>query len=317
MRDLAWSRRSVLLGGAGVALGSACGASPSPDGKSPTAEPQADGASSKWARGGTKSIGASYPDPFAAGVSAACNLTCVRTLGPCYARTIDRKDISEGRPGLPVRLAFLIVDPSCKPVPGATVDIWHAASSGLYSADDTAQMCNGGDADAKAHRFFRGMQAADAKGRVDFDTCFPGWYNGRAVHIHFTVRVKGEEYVTSQLFFPTPLLTEIYASHPDYAPRGQPDTPTEKDDIAGADPSALTLDVQRMEDGVMLASKSIVLRTALTEKICGDVGPAGGPDGPGPGGPPPGGPGGPPPGGPGGPPPGGPRPPGSGNPTHL
>jgi hypothetical protein len=267
-RDRSTGRRQILVGGSAVLVGAACGS------ESTTATPAtpaggATGGDASWARGGTAVMAEQYPDPFAAGLIGACTLTCVRTLGPCYAKTIDRRDISEGQPGLPLRLAFLAVDTACKPIPAATVDIWHASSAGIYSADDTAQMCNQGDRDAMEHRFFRGKQTTDARGRVDFDTCFPGWYRGRAVHIHFTVRVGEAEYVTSQLFFASPLITAVHGAHPDYAPRGQPDTPTEKDGIAGVDPSALTLDVQRMDDGVMLAARSIVLRSALGEAICG------------------------------------------------
>ena len=127
-----------------------------------------------WATGGTAAMTAvaSYPDPFAAGLGAVCNLTCESTLGPCYATTLERRDISEGHDGLPVRLAFLVVDETCKPIPGATVDIWHAAPEGLYSGEDASDFCTSGDAVARAARWFRGVQTTDANGRADFDTCF-------------------------------------------------------------------------------------------------------------------------------------------------
>lgn len=222
-----------------------------------------------WASGGTSGIGDSYPDPFEGGLGTTCTLTCAATLGPCYAQTIERKDISEGYPGLPVRLALLVVDDACNPVEGASVDIWHTSNRGLYSGDDAIDMCTTGDEDALAHRFYRGVQTTDAAGRVDFDTCFPGWYSGRAIHIHFTVRVGGQEYLTSQLFFPQTLIQEIFSGHPDYEAFGQPDTPNEVDNIYLAENE---LAAERMEDGVMLAWKAIVLRSSLSDPLCGGGG---------------------------------------------
>jgi protocatechuate 3,4-dioxygenase beta subunit len=260
------------------------------------------GGAAEWASGGTARLAASYPDPFVNPLGSACRLTCFSTIGPCYASTIERKDISEGYPGLPVRLALLVVDEACTPLAGVTVDIWHTRNSGLYSADDTGLnapafgpppdaglppdagspagpgaldagaagggfSCTLGDADAESHRFFRGVQTTDAKGRVDFDTCYPGWYPGRALHIHFTVRRNGEEYVTSQLYFPEDLTNEVLDSHPDYRSFGRPDTTNSSDGIfQGPDE---VLEVQRQPDGTLLAYKTLVLRSSLDTQLCG------------------------------------------------
>lgn len=226
-----------------------------------------------WASGGTAVITGDYPEPFEGGIGTTCALTCAATLGPCYAATVERKDISEGYPGLPVRLALLVVDDACKPVAGATVDIWHTSNRGLYSGDDSIEMCTTGDPDAVTHRFYRGVQTTDANGRVDFDTCFPGWYSGRTIHIHFTVRVGGQEYVTSQLFFPQSRIEEIFSTQPDYKGFGQPDTPNEADNIYVAENELAT---ERMSDGVMLAWKAVVLRSSLADALCGGGGPPGG-----------------------------------------
>jgi len=37
-------------------------------------------------------------------------------------------------------------------------------------------------ADSSKH-YFRGVQTTDDVGRLDFDTCFPGCYMGRCIHI--------------------------------------------------------------------------------------------------------------------------------------
>lgn len=224
-----------------------------------------------WATGGTAAMTAAsaYPDPFASGLGATCKLSCEQVLGPCYAATMERKDISEGHDGLPVRLALLVLDESCKPIEGATVDIWHTGPSGVYSGDDSDPLCNHDDAEAIAARWFRGVQKTDAKGRVDFDTCFPGWYAGRAIHIHFTISIGGTEYVTSQLYFEDALNDEIIGSQPLYSERGERDTKNTDDMVAAQDKLAdLTLQTKRMTDGAMLAWKALVIRSSVDTALC-------------------------------------------------
>ncbi len=224
-----------------------------------------------WTTGGTAAMTAAskYPDPFASGPGTMCKLTCEQILGPCYAATLERKDISEGQDGLPVRLAFLVLDESCKPIKDAEVDIWHSGPTGLYSGDDAHPFCNHDEPAAVAARWFRGVQTTDEKGRVDFDTCLPGWYPGRAVHVHFTVRIDGKEHVTSQLYFDDALLDSIISTHPLYNTRGQRDTRNTDDLSVAPDQLAdFTFQTQRMSDGAMLAWKALVLRTATDEELC-------------------------------------------------
>jgi protocatechuate 3,4-dioxygenase beta subunit len=249
-----------------------------------------------WATGGTKSMTGNYPDPFTAGLGTACTLTCAATLGPCYAATLTRKDISEGHDGLPVRLAFLVVDEGCAPVPGASLDIWHCAPEGLYSGSDASDFCTSGNATARAARWFRGVQTTDTAGRADFDTCFPGWYSSRTVHVHFTIRINDVEYVTSQLFFDDALDDEIIDTQPLYDTRGPRDTTNQTDTvISAAEVGSYTFQTARMADGAMLAWKALVIRSSTSEGLCQvQGGSGGGPGGdggmpPGDGGPPPGG----------------------------
>lgn len=224
-----------------------------------------------WATGGTAVMAAEYADPFTS--ASTCELTCELTLGPCYADTEERRDISEGISGLPVRLSFKVVDADCNPVPSAVVDIWHASPEGLYSGAEAAEMCTTGDAEAIASSWFRGTQTADSAGRVDFHTCFPGWYSGRTVHIHLQVRVGGDAYVTSQLFFDQALIAEIFSEHPEYKGYGQPDTTNTNDNVLGGeDAAAYTLETRRMADGVMQAYKTLVIRASLSDDSCGSAG---------------------------------------------
>jgi protocatechuate 3,4-dioxygenase beta subunit len=228
-----------------------------------------------------------YPDPFTAGLGSSCALTCAATLGPCYAATLERMDISEGHDGLPVRLAFLVVDESCNPISGASVDIWHAAPEGLYSGDDASDFCTSGDATARAARWFRGTQTTDAKGRADFNTCFPGWYSSRTIHIHFTIRIDGTEYVTSQLFFDDALDDDIVNTQPLYNARGSRDTTNQNDTVISASLVADYLfQTARMSDGAMLAWKTLIIRSSTASTLCNVPGGSGGPGGEGgPGGP--------------------------------
>lgn len=223
---------------------------------STTASASSTGNMLDWASGGTASMTdkATYPDPFTDPLGSACPIFESATLGPCYAQTLDREDISEGYTGLPVRLALLVVDGDCNPIPDAIVDIWHTSNSGLYSGDDASTFCTKSDPDATSHRYFRGYQTTDAEGKVFFDTVFPGWYTGRAIHIHFQVRVGNVTYLTSQLFFPAAIITELFSSHPDYQAFGQPDTSNAQDGIHFADGE---LEFSKMTDGAMLAWKVI------------------------------------------------------------
>ncbi len=266
-----------LLGCGEDGLDEADGAAPNPDGAAPDAMAEADAgpdagpdpdaapAADAWATGGTAAMAAkaSYPDPFTA-AAMACALVATTTEGPCTTEEeLDREDVSEGWEGLPVRLGLKVVDTDCNPLAGALVKIWHTNHEGSYSgATPNNGMCLL-EQDYSAQNFFRGARVADADGVAWFDTCFPGWYRGRAVHIHFQVFVGGVSTRVSQVFFPEAITAEIFTDHPTYSGYGQPDTVFANDNIIGriaaADQPALVLDVARMSDGAMLASKVVTV----------------------------------------------------------
>ncbi|MDX2168091.1 MAG: protocatechuate 3,4-dioxygenase [Deltaproteobacteria bacterium] len=222
-------------------------------------------AATDWASGGTAAMTgkASYPDPFTA-MADACELVATTTQGPCTTATdLLRGDVSEGWSGLPVRLALKLVDATCQPVAGATVKIWHTNIEGSYSGQTPNNgLCLQQQAYA-SQDFFRGAQTTADDGTVFFDTCFPGWYSGRAIHIHFQVKQGDTSYRISQLFFPEDVTTDIFANHPEYAPYGPPNTTLANDGISAAIPSAQLarhiLSVARMADGAMLASKVVTV----------------------------------------------------------
>jgi protocatechuate 3,4-dioxygenase beta subunit len=154
--------------------------------------------------------------------SPDCVLTPELTEGPYYLDLdLMRRDITEGRPGLPLDLAVKVVDAgSCEPIADAVVDVWHCDAEGVYSG---AQGDDG--------TFCRGVQVADESGTATFRTVFPGWYTGRAVHIHLKV-IQGGQTWTGQLFFDDATLDTVYALEP-YSSRGAADTPNSSDGIFG------------------------------------------------------------------------------------
>lgn len=219
-----------------------------------------------WASGGTVAMTDkdSYPDPFTDPITT-CALVAAATAGPCSTETdLVREDISEGWAGLPVRLALKVVDTACNPIAGATVKVWHTNRAGIYSGETPApDFCSSNDAEAIAADYMRGVQTTAADGTVFFDTCFPGWYVSRAIHIHFQVSSGGTTYRVSQLYFSSSVISEIFASHPDYVAYGQPNVLNAEDGNFGAIPAAereaVTMDHARMTDGAMLAWKVVAV----------------------------------------------------------
>jgi protocatechuate 3,4-dioxygenase beta subunit len=153
--------------------------------------------------------------------ATSCVLSREVTAGPYYiANHLRRRDITDGRPGLPLALHVTVVDATtCKRIKGADVEIWHADASGVYSGV-------GGN-----HKhFLRGHQKSDAKGRVLFNTIYPGWYMGRTPHIHMKVHVGGSVVHTGQLFFDDNTSAAVYRTAA-YSSHGQAHTTNGSDGI--------------------------------------------------------------------------------------
>jgi protocatechuate 3,4-dioxygenase beta subunit len=148
-------------------------------------------------------------------------------VGPFPSLTdMIRGDIREDRAGTPLTLALTVTNSSnaCSPLAGATVDIWQCDAEGRYS-----QYSQGGF-DGRASTFLRGMQTTDSNGRVTFTTIYPGWYQGRATHIHVEVLVNGRSVKVTQIGFPENVNSEVYSSGA-YAARGQNPTSNTRDMI--------------------------------------------------------------------------------------
>ncbi|KUN64865.1 protocatechuate dioxygenase [Streptomyces canus] len=169
----------------------------------------------------------------ATSTGACMTLMSSVTEGPYYLDgALVRKDITEGKSGVPLTLRLTVVDATdgCTPVKGAAVEIWHCDAWGYYSGYTTANP--GGSAPAESedgstandNTYLRGYQIANANGVVKFETIFPGWYTPRTCHIHVKVHTGGEKEdgtyeggkvnYTGQLFFDDTIAEEIFALEP-------------------------------------------------------------------------------------------------------
>ena len=169
--------------------------------------------------------------------NTACVVTPALTEGPYFVderlnRADLRSDPATGtvRPGVPlsliVKLSQISGAGACSSLAGALVDVWHCDALGVYS-DISAQGTVG-------QKFLRGYQLSDANGEARFSTIYPGWYPGRAVHIHFKVRTNpgsasGFEF-TSQMFFDEALTDIVHAQAP-YNSKGRRNTTNSNDGI--------------------------------------------------------------------------------------
>lgn len=134
-----------------------------------------------------------------------CQLSKSGGEGPFFICTdaIVGKDITADHGGQTLTCALRVTDESCTPIPGAIVDIWSCDAEGIYSGFSPGQSFGRGRQEAvTSTRAMRGVLATDADGIVEFDTIYPGFYPGRAIHIHFKAHVGNTAYLTSQALFP-------------------------------------------------------------------------------------------------------------------
>jgi len=239
-------RREVLalVGSAGAAaLLAACSGDSAP---AATPTSQAAAASGATPAG---AAAASSAAPAATAVPA-CVVVPALTEGPYFVdENLDRSDIrsdpSTGtiKPGVPLVLMFNVarISNSCAVLPNAKVDIWHCDARGAYSdvRDNNAGSTIG-------QKFLRGFQTTDANGHASFTTIYPGWYPGRAVHIHFKIRSGNAEF-TSQLFFDESLSDQVFTQAA-YQRQGNR-TRNSNDGIYRQAGDLLMLDLQKSGDG--------------------------------------------------------------------
>ena len=192
-----------------------------------------------------------------------CLLMTEKTAGPFpLDEQFDRRDITEGSEGHPLRLGLRVLDEGCAAISGAKVEIWHCDALGSYSGFESASASanapqnlrgaagagtqagpggtggggagGGGAARTDDETYLRGAQVTDANGVVEFLTVYPGWYTGRAVHVHLKVHLGGTTALTSQLYFPDDVNDRAHAVAP-YATHAGSRTTNDVDLIFHAD----------------------------------------------------------------------------------
>lgn len=237
---------------------------------------------------------ASAADAATPGVSPAavnvCRVTPRMVEGPFYFDPdLVREDITEGRPGVPLRLLLQVTDgATCQPIPGARVDVWHCDAVGEYSG--YAGQGDSRSVSTKGEKFLRGTQTTNAAGEVAFRTIYPGWYRGRTTHIHFKVLLDEKAMLTGQMYFPDALSEYIFTRVAPYNTRtAKRDTLNSTDWIAGADGDHITYVSLREEADAYVATLVIGVDRAAGAEPAGFGRPPGPPPGGrGPGGRPPG-----------------------------
>jgi len=167
-----------------------------------------------------------------------CLIRPEQTEGPYFVderlnRSDIRSDPTDGRvkPGTLLALTVFLSrlgSGDCQPLAGAQVDIWHCDAMGIYSDVEDRRFNTIGQ------KFLRGYQTTDAKGEARFLTIYPGWYEGRTVHVHIKVRTapkagKSFEF-TSQMYFDDGFTDFVHTDQP-YAAKGRRNARNQDDRI--------------------------------------------------------------------------------------
>lgn len=131
---------------------------------------------------------------------------------------IVRKDITSSfgssttkATGAPLAIELTVLDSATgKPYSGAAVYLWHCDAQGRYS------LYSQGVAN---ENYLRGVQAAEANGKLTFQSIVPGAYSGRWPHIHFEVypgvakaTAAANLVSTSQLALPQDVCEQVYSA---------------------------------------------------------------------------------------------------------
>lgn len=144
-----------------------------------------------------------------------CTLSPSETAGPFPIKTpsqLVKENIIGDRTGVALLINLTVQDQSdnCKPLAGVLVDLWHCDANGYYSQYGGTGMQQ---IDLTDENFLRGRQTTDANGQVSFISIFPGWYRGRAPHIHLEILDSGGNSLrVTQIAFPKDTCDTVYAT---------------------------------------------------------------------------------------------------------
>ena len=158
----------------------------------------------------------------------ACETTPEEMAGPFPIKTpadLVQENIIGDRKGIPLLVKFTIqdVNADCVPLEGAQVDLWHCDAKGNYSEYSGQQ-----EGDFTGANFLRGRQLTNSLGEASFISIYPGWYPGRAPHLHVEVLKDDVSLLITQVAFPEDVSASVYESS-DYA--GDADTKNKRDSL--------------------------------------------------------------------------------------
>lgn len=143
--------------------------------------------------------------PTGGSSTTSCTVAPTETEGPFPTHSpasYVRSDITDGKTGYKLTIKLVIGNSNnvCKPLANTIVDIWHCDAEGNYSEYGGSGMQS---TNYQSVHFLRGRQTTDTNGLVTFNSIFPGWYNGRATHIHVHVyNASGNSLKITQIAFP-------------------------------------------------------------------------------------------------------------------
>jgi len=215
----------------------------------------------------------------ACAVEQACILTPQAEEGPYYLDPKQvRSDVRDGKTGVPLTLRLRVIEAGpCTALSGARIDIWHCDARGIYSA-----FPGQGDShkiDTSSATFLRGTQLTDKTGWAEFTTIYPGWYPGRATHIHFKIFTDEKAVLVGQTFFPEALNEFIYTNVPDYTgrPRERHVMNVNDNVVVDADPNRLAFCAVKEERERYVASLTLGVDRSVDPDIIGRNGAHAGP----------------------------------------
>ena len=142
-----------------------------------------------------------------------CNESPKETAGPFPIKSpadMIRENIAGDRTGIPLIININVENTSkdCEPLAGVLVDIWHCDAKGNYS-EYSSQL----DGDFTGKHFLRGRQTTNAQGVASFVSIYPGWYPGRAPHLHLEILSSdGRSLLVTQTAFPEEVSKAVYAT---------------------------------------------------------------------------------------------------------
>ena len=201
-----------------VPLVAACGKDDDP---TPATDTTTTGTTTTTTTGGATSTG-------------TCTVSPSETAGPFPTKTpadLVMVDIRSDRTGIEMVVNITIQNSnnSCAALADAIVDIWHCDRDGYYSEYGGSGMPS---VNFQSVHFLRGRQSTNSDGVVAFKTIFPGWYSGRAPHIHAHIYDStGKSLLVTQIAFPTDVCNTVYTTATNFYTKGTQDTSNASDNV--------------------------------------------------------------------------------------